>query len=110
MLTTRELNRATLDRQLWTRIEGFDPRAFSRQLENRETVRISLHRSTIHTVTAHDCLWRLETHRGRTRATLVITPFVRLPRAARTALEDEGAELLALYAPEGDLDIRWNAG
>lgn len=86
-LDLRELNRATLDRQLllsrhrmdaaaavehllglhtqlphnhytalWTRLEGFVAEAFSARLEAREFVRISLHRSTIHTVTARDAL------------------------------------------------------
>ncbi|MGK5529983.1 winged helix DNA-binding domain-containing protein [Streptomyces sp. URMC 129] len=41
---------------LWSRLEGFDPDAFSRRFEAREFVRISLQRSTIHTVTARDCL------------------------------------------------------
>jgi hypothetical protein len=87
VLTERELNRATLDRQLllrraemdsaeavehlvglqtqippnhyvglWTRLAGFSAEDFSQRFENREFVRISLQRSTIHTVTARDCL------------------------------------------------------
>lgn len=86
-LSVRELNRATLDRQLllqrspmdaaqavehlvglqtqipqnhyvalWTRLTDFDAQAFSQRFENREFVRISVQRSTIHTVTARDCL------------------------------------------------------
>jgi hypothetical protein len=86
VLSVRELNRATLDRQsllrrtqadaadvveqlvglqtqipgnhytaLWSRITDFSAEDFSRRLERREFVRISLQRSTIHTVTAHDC-------------------------------------------------------
>ncbi|PJE93761.1 hypothetical protein CUT44_31590 [Streptomyces carminius] len=86
-LSTRQLNRATLARQLllgregrdpaevvehlvglhsqlpgnpytalWSRIEGFDPEEFSRRIERRELVRISLQRSTLHIVTARDCL------------------------------------------------------
>ncbi|GAA2418412.1 winged helix DNA-binding domain-containing protein [Streptomyces glaucosporus] len=86
-LGTRDLNRATLARQLllrrerrdaaevvehlaglhsqvpgnpytalWSRIEGFDPEGFSRRIERREIVRLSLQRSTLHTVTARDCL------------------------------------------------------
>jgi len=86
-LSERELNRATLDRQLllkrsemdaahavehlvglqtqippnhyvalWSRLTDFDAQAFSQRFENREFVRISLQRSTIHTVTARDCL------------------------------------------------------
>ncbi|MDA2805759.1 winged helix DNA-binding domain-containing protein [Nocardiopsis suaedae] len=41
---------------LWSRVEDFDADAFSRQMEERSIVRISLQRSTIHTVTARDCL------------------------------------------------------
>lgn len=86
-LSERELNRATLDRQLllrrsemdaaqavehlvglqtqippnhyvalWSRLTDFDPQGFSQRFQDREFVRISLQRSTIHTVTARDCL------------------------------------------------------
>lgn len=41
---------------LWSRLTDFDAQEFSRRFENREFVRISLQRSTIHTVTARDCL------------------------------------------------------
>ncbi len=41
---------------LWSRLAGFDPDDFSRRMAERELVRISLQRSTIHTVTAADCL------------------------------------------------------
>ena len=41
---------------LWSRIEGFDAEAFSRRFAAREFVRMSLQRSTIHTVTARDAL------------------------------------------------------
>jgi hypothetical protein len=85
VLSVRELNRATLDRQfllrrtdadaaevvdhlvglqtqipgnhytaLWSRIAGFSAEDFSARFEGREFVRISLQRSTIHTVTARD--------------------------------------------------------
>ncbi|MFI6518063.1 winged helix DNA-binding domain-containing protein [Spirillospora sp. NPDC050679] len=87
VLSRRELNRATLERQLllrrhrtdpaaavehlvglhsqlpqnpytalWSRLESFDAEDFSASIEERRIVRISLHRSTIHTVTARDCL------------------------------------------------------
>jgi winged helix DNA-binding protein len=42
---------------LWTRLEGFDPEALARLLEERRVVRTVLMRSTIHLVTAVDCLW-----------------------------------------------------
>ena len=41
---------------LWSRLTGFDAEEFSRRYEKREFVRMSLQRSTIHTVTARDCL------------------------------------------------------
>ena len=41
---------------LWSRLAGFDAEDFSRRFQNREFVRISLQRSTIHTVTARDCM------------------------------------------------------
>jgi hypothetical protein len=41
---------------LWTRLEGFQPEALSRFISRRRVVRIALMRSTIHLVTADDCL------------------------------------------------------
>ncbi len=41
---------------LWTRLEGFDPQRVSDLLTERRVVRIALMRSTIHLVTARDCL------------------------------------------------------
>jgi hypothetical protein len=41
---------------LWTRIEGFAPQDASDLLESRAIVRMALMRSTIHLVTADDCL------------------------------------------------------
>lgn len=41
---------------LWNRVDAFDPWDFSGRFENGEFVRISLQRSTIHTVTAEDAL------------------------------------------------------
>ncbi|HEX2203308.1 MAG TPA: crosslink repair DNA glycosylase YcaQ family protein, partial [Longimicrobium sp.] len=41
---------------LWTRIEGFVPHDLSRLIEARRVVLIALMRSTIHLVSARDCL------------------------------------------------------
>jgi hypothetical protein len=41
---------------LWTRLDGFLPEALSRLISRRRAVRIALMRSTIHLVTARDCL------------------------------------------------------
>lgn len=42
---------------LWSRLADFDPDATGRLLHERTIVRIALMRSTIHLVTAADCLW-----------------------------------------------------
>ena len=41
---------------LRSRLQDFDPRALSTAIENRKAVRIALMRSTIHLVTARDCI------------------------------------------------------
>ncbi|MGO4494284.1 winged helix DNA-binding domain-containing protein [Paenibacillus sp. 2RAB27] len=41
---------------LWTRLEGFRQEELSRLLEERKVVRIAMMRSTIHLVSARDCL------------------------------------------------------
>src|SRR5262245_62069349 len=42
---------------LWARLEGFQPQRLAEMLLNRQVARIALMRSTIHLVTARDCLW-----------------------------------------------------
>lgn len=41
---------------LWSRVDGFDPAALGAAVESGAVVRIALHRSTIHLVTAADCV------------------------------------------------------
>ena len=41
---------------LWSRLEGFRPEQLSHLIETRKAVRIALMRSTIHLVTARDCV------------------------------------------------------
>ena len=41
---------------LWSRLVGFHPDGLSRLIGSRRAVRMSLMRSTIHLVTARDCL------------------------------------------------------
>jgi hypothetical protein len=50
---------ATWYHGLWARLEGFQPERLADLLRERQVVRIALMRSTIHLVTARDCLaWR----------------------------------------------------
>src|SRR5215213_11854373 len=41
---------------LWTRLEGFEPDELSGLISDRQAVRAPLMRSTIHLVSANDCL------------------------------------------------------
>ena len=41
---------------LWSRLDGFEPEQLAKMIEARRAVRIALMRSTIHLVTARDCL------------------------------------------------------
>src|SRR6266850_7352710 len=41
---------------LWTRLEGFQPADLAQLITDRRAVRIALMRSTIHLVSARDCL------------------------------------------------------
>ena len=42
---------------LWSRLDGFDPHGLGAMLTERRVVRIALMRSTVHLVTAEDCLF-----------------------------------------------------
>ena len=50
-------------------------------------------------------LWKLEV--GKDRATVTITPFAALAKAAVQAAEREGQRLLAFASPGVDAEIRW---
>jgi len=41
---------------LWSRLEGFRPEELSRLVDTKKAVRMSMHRCTIHLVTARDCM------------------------------------------------------
>jgi Winged helix DNA-binding domain len=47
---------------LWSRLDGFDPHELGAMLTDRRAVRIAMMRSTIHLVTADDCLWLRPLH------------------------------------------------
>ncbi|MDQ0115089.1 winged helix DNA-binding domain-containing protein [Paenibacillus harenae] len=73
---------------LWTRLENFKQEQLSQLLLDREVVRIVLHRSTIHLVTAQDCL----------SIRTILKPMLEssLHRAIRSGLTDaEREELLS---------------
>jgi hypothetical protein len=60
---------------LWSRVEGFDPEDLSRLIESRRAVRAALMRTTIHLVTARDCLRLRPLMAPVLERTLRSTPF-----------------------------------
>jgi winged helix DNA-binding protein len=63
---------------LWTRLEGFEPAALSRLITERRAVRSSLLRTTLHLVTADDCLAiRPLLQQAHERAFITAMPFGR---------------------------------
>jgi winged helix DNA-binding protein len=71
---------------LWSRLEGFEPAALSQLITDRRAVRSSLLRTTLHLVTADDCLGlRPLLQQVHERAFRTATPFGR--RVARMNLE-----------------------
>jgi hypothetical protein len=103
---------------LWARLEGFRPEQLSRLIERRRAVRLALMRSTIHLVTARDCLaLRPVLEPVQERSLYVGSPYGRrvagmdvpsLIAHARVLLEErpltiaELAKLLARRWPERD--------
>jgi hypothetical protein len=81
---------------LWSRLDGFRHEELSRLVETRKAVRMSMHRCTIHLVTARDCLrlrplFQSVLERGFETG----SPFGRqISRVNRKALLDAGRALL----------------
>jgi hypothetical protein len=83
---------------LWSRLEGFRPEALSRLLRARRAVRLALHRSTIHLVTARDCVALRPVMQPMLERALASSPFGRrlagvdlgaLAAAGRALVEQE---------------------
>jgi winged helix DNA-binding protein len=99
---------------LWTRLEGFRPEGLADLITNRRAVRIALMRSTIHLVTARDCLRLRPLFQDfLERALYTGTPFGRgiegmdeagLVAAARTVLDERPRTLAELGSA---LHQRW---
>jgi len=62
---------------LWSRIEGFDPRELSTLISVRAAVRVGLMRTTLHLVTARDCLTMYALVRDVLVRTFRTTPFAK---------------------------------
>src|SRR5215218_3825543 len=75
---------------LWTRLEDFHPDKLTRLIVDRRAVRIALMRSTIHLVSAHDCL------KLRPLVQPVLDRHVSANRAYRADIE--GMDIEALVA------------
>jgi hypothetical protein len=101
---------------LWTRLQGFRPEALSRLLERRRVVRLALMRSTIHLVSARDCLaLRPVLEPVQARNLFVASPFGRhLAGLDLEALDRAGRELvearpLSIAELARELHARWPA-
>jgi hypothetical protein len=79
---------------LWSRVEGFEAADLVRLLEEREVVRMSLIRSTVHMVTAGDCLGIRP---------LAHDPLERTFRSSQFRRDIEGVDVAALLAAARDL-------
>ncbi|MFF3763390.1 winged helix DNA-binding domain-containing protein [Streptomyces sp. NPDC001922] len=81
---------------LWARLAGFRPETLSELLAGRRTVRISLQRSTLHLVTARDCLafrpvlqeMQDRRYRGTFGKRMAGVDLTRLAEAARALVEE----------------------
>jgi Winged helix DNA-binding domain len=82
---------------LWSRLEGFDPHELGRMLTDREAVRLTLMRGTVHLVTVRDAL-RLRplvqvvierTHNGAFGRRMGGADLAELERAVRKLLDGE---------------------
>ncbi|HET7768017.1 MAG TPA: winged helix DNA-binding domain-containing protein [Chloroflexota bacterium] len=101
---------------LWSRLERFDPLALSRLIERREAVRIAIMRSTLHLLTARDCLaLRYLMQPAMTRAFASGSPYGRklaglelepVLAAGRAYVESQPRTLAQLRA---HLSARWPA-
>jgi hypothetical protein len=99
---------------LWTRLENFEPDELANLITNREAVRIALMRSTVHLVSARDCLMlRPLFHPVISRPVTTRNPYGRhlegldldeLVAAGRAALEAEPQTLSDLGK---QLQQRW---
>jgi hypothetical protein len=82
---------------LWSRLDGFRPQALARMIEDREAVRGSLMRATLHLVTASDFVAMKPVLQGMLESRFGSSPFARnlrgtdldeLIAAGRAALEE----------------------
>jgi hypothetical protein len=103
---------------LWTRLERFDEGELQKLIDDREIVRATMMRHTIHFVRADDYVWlrptiqpALDSNYGaQTRKRLAgveVEPFIEAARAAfaeRPLTFAEVKELIRARAPDGDID------
>lgn len=83
---------------LWSRLDGFDPRELGRMLTEREVVRMTLMRGTVHLVTVRDALLLRPVvqgviergHNGAYKRRMGGADTARLAGAVRRLLADEG--------------------
>ncbi|MWC27120.1 winged helix DNA-binding domain-containing protein [Paenibacillus sp. MMS18-CY102] len=97
---------------LWARLEAFRPEELSLLIENRSAVRLALMRSTLHLVSAKDCLelrpWGQTVHerglQGAFGKRLAGLDLQEVAAVARELVEDEPQTLAALGKR---LQLRW---